>query len=226
MGWCTGACCIANLLLILITFLGIFSTINPDKEAWAGRLQIAGDASGGDESLASKQLYSLYPDRVSGEKAGATHLIDVHGRFLTWFGSGFLLSLTPLPIAITTLALHIMHAKLGKCVGGLSVCTVGCGFTAWWILGLFWRFSELGMYSSGEKPYQYSTGDGKETNTLIEWSYMGSEASNDSEINDLFQLRSGRFMKYFYIVSWAIQISAILVCIIMAFFGQCCCNCY
>ena len=146
IAWCTLACVIANLLLTLITFLAIFSTLNPDKEAWAGSIEISEAADGG-----PRLLYTLYSEKAQGEEANASNLIDVHGRFVTWFSCGFLLSMTPLPIAITSLCIYICHNRVGIFVAYVYGCTVGCGFVAWWVLGLCWRFSELGIYVSGEK---------------------------------------------------------------------------
>jgi len=164
---CVAGCIIANFLLLLVTFLCVFAALNPDKETWAGSIKIKGSEEGGEDSANSegaKYEYNLYSDRDAGAQADANQMIDVHGRFVTWFGCGFFLSLTPVPIAILTLTFHIIHSKAGQLVGGIGSITVACGFTAWWILGLFWRFSELGQFVSGDEPYYF--GNNKPKNRI------------------------------------------------------------
>lgn len=129
----------------------------------------------------------MFTDQASGLEAGAEQLVDIHGKFVTWFASGFILSMLPLPIAVLTLAIHVIHAKSGKYFLGFSSVSLACGYTAWWIVGLIWRFSDHGRFASGEQQYRFSSKSDSHVkkHVPIEWDAYGGETV-DEATNELF----------------------------------------
>ena len=134
---CGIGCIVITILLTYMVFLAIFSMLNPDEQAWYGVIE-PGD----------KQ--ALYATREMGKEAGATDLVDIHGRFVTWFYWGFTMSVLPLPIAMVSTFCQILHNRLGKTIAMISFICLGCSYVAWWITGIYWRFNKSGSYASGD----------------------------------------------------------------------------
>ena len=80
-------CCIITTLsllaipLIFFIYLGIFAFANPDAAAWVSK-----DTAG--------NKISLYSTQSEAEGAG-TEVVDIHGRFVSWFLWGFIQMILP-----------------------------------------------------------------------------------------------------------------------------------
>ena len=72
------ACCIAPI--VFIVYLGIYAFNNPDNDAWIGKTSGNVDTSD----------FKLFNTQEDGSKGGATDLVDIHARFVSWFFWGFL----------------------------------------------------------------------------------------------------------------------------------------
>ena len=128
------ACTVAPI--VLCVYQGIYAFNNPDNEAWLGVVP------GGENKL--------FADQEAGNLDKATGLVDIHGRFVTWFLWGFLTSLSPLALGILFLITTLINPNLGGCCGAFNACAVGCSGLAWWITGIVWRFRADGAFVSGD----------------------------------------------------------------------------
>ena len=127
--------------LCTIVFLGIFGLVDPEADAWYGKLDVKDDDQGGPTLFSSRELAM---------EANATDIVDIHSRFVNWNLWGFIMILSTLPIAIIIIISHAINVTCGKVVTGISTCACGCSMLAWWIMGIVWRFRADGMYASGD----------------------------------------------------------------------------
>ena len=133
-------------------------------------------------------------------------MIDIHGRFVTWFFWGFLQALViPVGSSILVGLGMLIHESIGKgCMGlqGLGMC---CGGAAWWITGIVWRFRSDGAYAAGD-----IVPEGK---SVEDWE---EEITADGS---LFQYKSGKFMFIYYVICLSITAFACLCSMIGAICG-------
>ena len=175
-------------LLMTIVFLGIFGMANPDKPAVYGTVT----RGSGDERYSA-----LFATKREAIEADAVDIADVHAHFVNWSMWGFVMSLTPLPIAAITAISYCINYNCGKAMGGALTCACGCSFLAWWIAGIIWRFRPDGRYASGDIIVSNEE-DGIEASEA-EW-FAKTVAAQDS----IFQYLTGQFMKMFYVSCWVI----------------------
>ena len=177
---CTLGCCAAQVTLIV--YLGIFAFNNPDKEAWYG-VDSNGDGK-------------LFEQESDATITGDTDLKDVHGLFRLWFLWGFITALAPCASAPVLAIANCIHEMVGKFLGAIISCGIGCGGLAWWISGIVWRFNAAGSFSTGDK--------------MTEEERIAAFEDETS----LYQLRSGNFMLIYYIIVWSIMGASLLFSII------------
>lgn len=177
---CALGCCAAQVTLIV--YLGIFAFNNPDKETWYGV-----DSNGDGKLFAQESDATI---------TGDTELKDVHGLFRIWFMWGFITALAPCAAAPILAIANCIHEMVGKLLGAVISCGIGCGGLAWWISGIVWRFNAAGSYSTGDQ--------------LTEEERIAAFEDETS----LFQLRSGNFMLIYYIIVWSIMGTSLLCSII------------
>lgn len=91
----------------------------------------------------------------------------------------------------------------------VGLCLFGAISLAWWILGIVWRFSPIGMYSSGDVV--------PEGVTVAAW------AKQVRARDSIFQFSSGRFMFVFYVITWSL-LAGTLIGVIAAVLVNCCEN--
>ena len=97
--------------------------------------------------------------------------------------------LAPIGGALLTVLAMFISPSLGSCIGPLVGCGAGCGGLAWWIAGIVWRFRSDGAYAAGDV-----LPNGKE---LEAW-----QTEIEAE-GSLFQVKSGKFMFIFYVITWS-----------------------
>ena len=83
---------------------------------------------------------------------GATELVDIHQRFVTWFLWGFIQMLLPLAVGLLGAIATAINPSFGQATSGLLGCVSGCGALAWWITGIVWRFRSDGAFAVGDIP--------------------------------------------------------------------------
>ena len=193
---CLVSCAFAILPIVMTVYLGIYAFNNPDSEAWLGLSK-----SGKEEDFA------LFKDEAAGKAAQATELVDVHGRFLVWFLWGFIAQLSPIAVVILTSIFTLCHPGFGSFCGGVLGCAQCCGTLAWWITGIVWRFRADGAYAAGDII--------PEGTTIEDWEKKIS--AQDS----LFQYSSGKFMFFFYVISWSLCACSCTISLIGALIGCC-----
>ena len=128
---------VATPFLVLTVYLGIYAFKNPDQPAWYG---IDSDGS-----------MALYATEKDANVSGALLLVDIHRRFHIWFLWGFSLAVAPCA-ALIIFPIFSCIPILGNFL--ISILSFGmcCGWFAWWIVGILWRFRAMGQFSVGDIP--------------------------------------------------------------------------
>lgn len=168
---------LSTTIAVLITFcvyLGVYAFNNPDKEAWIGIVNID----------ANERV--IFKTKGAVEAANAVQVVDIHARFVSWFLWGFINWFAPLFIVL----LAVLTCSINQIFGAIAVSALSlasaCSATAWFIVGAVWRFNLDGQYASGTL-----IPSGK---TPEEWNQTIIEQGSHYQVN------SGRFMKYFYMI--------------------------
>ena len=114
----------------MIDLLSDYAFSNPDRPAWYGVLR--------DTDNNEIKIYRLFNDEAKGQELGAHPLIDIHGRFHTWFFFSFIhLLLSCLSINLVYMLSGLYPMKwFGKVLGAIVFPVVGCTGLALWIMGL------------------------------------------------------------------------------------------
>jgi len=139
----------------------------------------------------------------------AKELVDIHGRFVTWFLWGFCQMMAPIAGTLLTCIGFALSPMLGQIIGGLTGCATACGGLAWWITGIVWRFRSDGSYSCGDIVQDGHT----EEEWMVEVTKTGT----------LFQHKSGKFMAIYYLICWSL-IAFNMLCSIGAALYMCLCS--
>ena len=115
-------------------------------------------------------------------------VVNVHGQFRAWFIWGLLINVSPLAIVFLAVVATNINSFFSKVVF-LLLSSLACSAgIAWYVIGLFWRFSKFGRFAS-----------------------VGVENTLELTINkvvdvpsqkELMQAESGRFIFIFYTISW------------------------
>jgi hypothetical protein len=188
VGSIIGCLCSCGCLAAVITFAvycGIYAFNNPDPNAWyeAGIIPASG------------QLVGVMPNTMEG-------VTPVHEDFVRWFTWTFANQMVffgfPIIAGVTALITGCSPG-LGKCFGGLSGCALMCSGLVAWIMGMVWRFSEAGRYSSGD--------------------YL---AENEAA-GPYMQIQSGKFMGIYYLITW-ILLGVSCGCSILGAIVTACCK--
>ena len=129
---CALTCC--GISITFIVYLGIYGLNNPDKEAWYG-VDVQGEGA----------LFE-----TNNSVGAESKLINIHGKFVLWFLWGFIFALSTFAATPIMMIASCIHEMLGKVLGGILTCGLGCGGLAWWIAGIVWRFNTAGAYASGD----------------------------------------------------------------------------
>ena len=110
----------------------------------------------------------------------------MHARFVAWFFWGFLNWFVPLFLIVSAIFTCSISQLFGAICAGVLGVTYLCSTLTWLIVGAVWRFNKDGQFASGSL-----LPDGK---TEEEWhKIVVAEGSP-------YQVHSGRFMKYFYVI--------------------------
>ena len=197
---CSMGCMIAVVILTFVVFLGVFGMVNPDRQVWYGEIKTPDF---------ERKLFASLEEGIGAEAEGLT---DIHGRLTVWFLWGFLLTLSPLPLAMVVVIANACHEKCGSVAAQVSFCQLGCLWLAWWVIGIVWRFRADGRFTCGDEEY-FKSSEG-ETKSFF---------SIPPYVEDtLYQQQSCTFMKVFYIVCWAIQIIMVATCVIWSVLTMLC----
>ena len=111
--------------------------MNPDKEAWYGQV------NGND---------TLFKSKEDGLAVSAKNFTDIHQRFHIWFLWGFITFLAVIVFSIIQIVLSLLEIfdSAVLIAYGILGCLTGCTTLAWWIVGIVWRFNDVGIYSCGD----------------------------------------------------------------------------
>ena len=178
---CGLSCCAAAVTFIV--YLGIYAFNNPNAEAWYG-------------NAAGKEM--LFETEADATTAKATDIVDIHGRFVTWFLWGFIQALLPLATGIIGAICGAISPKLGSCMTGLGGCGIGCGGLAWYIVGLVWRFGAAGKFASGDVMPEGVTEDAWAKAVTCDASVVGDGWCGS-------QYSSGNFMYIYFLITWILM---------------------
>ena len=165
--------------------LGYSSFKNPDKPAWYGEVY-------GIDGVITRKLFAEAADilDINGEP-----LLDIHGRFLTWFKCGFVLMLVPFS---GVLLAYFTKSDQTSRKSSAAVCLpIFCvGTIGWAILGYMWRFSQAGKFASGDSSFTEEMND--EEKAAWEAALIGEDS--------LFQMWSGQYIfitnvSYYWVIA-------------------------
>ena len=137
----------------------------------------------GTDSKHNGQLFAREADALS---AQATEVVDIHAKFVLWFRWGFFMIISMFLSHIVIFAISSFHKMAGETIRGLLVYGFSCALLAWWVCGIIWRFNSRGSFSAGDSLQKAER-----------------EAEQESAAT-LYQLRSGRFMLIYYIITWSL----------------------
>ena len=159
--------------------LGYYAFFNPDNPAWYGEIY-------DDDGVITPRLFADPTDIL--DKWGRP-LVDIHGRFVTWFTYGFILMLTPF---ISVLGGIFM--KDNQCIRNF-INKIGWG--SFWLFSFIWGL--IGYFCRFSYPFMYASGDAAAR------PYMDSEEYDAWKIalkadDSLYQARSGFFMYILVII--------------------------
>ena len=143
-------------------------------------------------------------EEVAAESEGFG-VFDAHGRYVRWFKWGLVLH--TIPIATLILLRLVPQNWFQYALTGFLSCVSGSLLLSWWVLGLLWRFSTAGSFAAGNQ----------------------SPAPNNAELIDdeaaetfPFQVRSGRFMLWYYVLSIGTLALSLLLSLALTLFLTCC----
>lgn len=194
---CGLACCAAGVTFM--AYLGIYAFNNPNEEAWYGSMNGNG---------------KIFETENAATAAKAIDIVDIHGRFVTWFLWGFIQSLLPLATGILGAICGAISPSLAAFMTGLGGCGIGCGGLAWYIVGLVWRFSAAGKFAAGDVMPEGTTEDvwtkAITCDGVPEGTYCG------------FQYSSANFMYIYYLITWIMMGVSVGCALIGAIIGCLC----
>ena len=176
-GCCSLAC--SAVFLTFVIYLAIYAFANPDSETWIGTVAGPTDQATG---LAGPDIMKFGTEE-SLTAEGATDMLDIHARFVTFFTWGFLNTALCCGFCCTGVLMSRCVPALVGCCFALSSCTQ-CSSTIWYIMGLVWRLNEAGKFASGDNLTEEE---------------LTAEQEADST---LYQLKSGNFMWTYFVISW------------------------
>ena len=134
------------LYVIFMAFLAVYGWKNPDP---ANCFFIDGlDAPALTKELITEQA------AAKGVAVRPGYPIDMGHLFRSWFVWGFWGSIFTVAILAAAIPLHIYMVEKRNMIhlsSALCLAISLCNSSAWFILGLFWRFSQAGRVAAGEK---------------------------------------------------------------------------
>ena len=126
-------------------------------------------------------------------------VFDAHARYVRWFKWGLVLHTIPI---VTLVLLRLLRQNwLQYALSCFLSCVSGSLLLAWWVLGLLWRFSSAGSFTAGKSSNPIDEGDFED--------YP-------------FQVRSGRFMLWYYALSISTLALSLLLSLSLTIFLSCC----
>ena len=169
---CSCLSCLVSVLMIV--FFYIYAIDNPDRQAWYGFDLVTGNQK-------------LFESENSASQE--SELIDIHSRFVAWFFWGFVMFITPLLAGALLLAAYIVSPIMGNCCSVIGIMAFGTSYLSWYITGIVWRFRKDGAFAAGDGLSDDELN--KELNLL-----------ETTGTQTLYQLKSGKFMLIFYLITW------------------------
>jgi len=193
-GCCSLAC--SALFLTFVIYLAIFAFSNPDNLTWIG------NKPGTADPVTGEITYTMTLDTEENlNAANATDMVDIHGRFVTFFTWGFLNTALCCGFCCTGVLMSRCVPALVGCCFALSSCTQ-CSTTIWYIMGLVWRLNEQGRFASGD--------------SLTEEEFTAKQEDE----TDLYQTASGNFMWTYFLISWIMMgVSCVCGCLMPCIIG-------
>lgn len=195
-GMCAGVaicCAVSTLPLIFFIFMTVYAFANPDKEAWYGKVG---------------ETNALYTNEDALKEANAAEMINIHGRFVSWFVWGFWMQIAPIGLLAITFSVSCCSAVGATILGIVLYTGLTCSMLAWWICGIVWRFRTDGKFAAGDLPLA-----GQDE---LAW----KEAIRAD--GSLYQVNSGNFLYYYYVITWVMMGLGLVVAVVIPV-AICCC---
>ena len=97
--------------------------------------------------------------------------------------------ITPFLASVLLIAAYLVSPIMGNCCGFIGVFAFCTSYLSWYITGIVWRFRNDGAFAAGDGLSDDELN--KELNLL-----------ETTGTQTLYQLKSGKFMLIFYLITW------------------------